>query len=235
MPRPAKTALGCALVRNASAGRKCQETPCFRGFLSRRNSRKSAPRRNEIGRRGPKDANSPGKPANSQPAFVTRAGAQGRVAAADGGQLGRRFLREQEPSGTLSRHASGMHELWLLLHEVRGILVAGGGRPERGTSATTRLRRTNMATLQVKGLDDQLYQALGARASMDNRSVSQEVAVIIREFLSRPAKDARQTTQALLELAGTWQDDRSARQIAADIRKARRSGRRFRKDRDVFA
>lgn len=92
-----------------------------------------------------------------------------------------------------------------------------------------------MATLQVKGLDDQLYQALGARATMDNRSVSQEVAVIIREFLARPARDSRQTTQALLELAGTWQDDRSAKQIAADIRKARRTGRRFRKDRDVFA
>ena len=42
-----------------------------------------------------------------------------------------------------------------------------------------------MATLQVKGLDDSLYLALGARASIDNRSVSQEVVTMIQEFLAR--------------------------------------------------
>ena len=92
-----------------------------------------------------------------------------------------------------------------------------------------------MATLQVKGLDDRLYEALRARAAMDNRSVSQEVVVMIREFLSRPTQDPAQATRTALELAGSWQDERTAAQIASDLRKARRSGRRFRKDRDVFA
>ncbi len=91
-----------------------------------------------------------------------------------------------------------------------------------------------MATLQVKGIDEHLYNALGARAAMDNRSISQEVVMMIREFLGRPPRDLREATCAVLELAGTWQDDRTARQIASDLRRARRSGRRFGKDRDVF-
>ena len=92
-----------------------------------------------------------------------------------------------------------------------------------------------MATLQVKGLDDRLYKALGARAAMDNRSVSQEVVVMIREFLARPPHDPRQATQEMLRLAGTWQDERTAKQITSDLRKARRSKRRFGKGDDVFA
>lgn len=91
-----------------------------------------------------------------------------------------------------------------------------------------------MATLQVKGIDDRLYQALGARAAMDNRSVSQEVVSIIREFLGRPTRDPREATRRLLELAGSWRDDRTARQIASDLRKARRSRGRPRKSLHVF-
>ncbi len=91
-----------------------------------------------------------------------------------------------------------------------------------------------MATLQVKGLDDDLYRALGARAAMDNRSISQEVVTMIQEFLARPSQVPRETTRAFLELAGSWADRRSAKQIAAGVRKARRSKKRFR-DPDVFA
>ncbi|MFH1919184.1 MAG: antitoxin, partial [Planctomycetota bacterium] len=89
-------------------------------------------------------------------------------------------------------------------------------------------------TLQVKGLDERLYKALGARAAMDNRSISQEVVMMIREFLARPPRDPREATHAVLELAGTWQDERTAGKIASDLRRARRPGRRFRNDRDVF-
>lgn len=92
-----------------------------------------------------------------------------------------------------------------------------------------------MATLQVKNLDDRLYQALGARAASDNRSISQEVVTMIREFLARPPCDPREATGELLALAGSWQDERSAQQIASDLRKSRRSRRRGRKNSDVFA
>ena len=84
-----------------------------------------------------------------------------------------------------------------------------------------------MATLQVKGLDDNLYFALRSRARRDNRSISQEVVTIIEDFLSHPGKHSKDTTRAFLELAGSWEDDRTAQHIAGEIRKNRRTGRRF--------
>ena len=92
-----------------------------------------------------------------------------------------------------------------------------------------------MATLQVKGLDDRLYAALGARAAMDNRSISQEVVTLIEEFLARPQRDPRTATRAFLDLAGSWPDDRPPARIAAEIRRARRSRHRFKGAKDVFA
>lgn len=85
-----------------------------------------------------------------------------------------------------------------------------------------------MATLQVKGMDDALYQALAARAAQDNRSISQEVVTVIQDYLARPRSSVREANEAFLELCGAWADDRSAREIVADIRKHRRDSRRFR-------
>ena len=80
-----------------------------------------------------------------------------------------------------------------------------------------------MANLQVKGIDDDLYRALKARAKLDNRSVSQEVVMLIEDFLARGGGDRRRPAAALLEIAGSWVDGRSAAEIAAETRKARRS------------
>jgi plasmid stability protein len=91
-----------------------------------------------------------------------------------------------------------------------------------------------MATLQVKGMDDRLYQALGARAAMENRSISQEVVSIIQKYLSTPLEDSRVSARALLALAGSWQDERSAEEIVRDIRQSRRFGRRNKELGDVF-
>jgi len=91
-----------------------------------------------------------------------------------------------------------------------------------------------MATLQVKGFDDRLYAALRARAAMQNRSVSQEVVTMIRQCLSQPPEDPRAATLAALELAGSWEDDRSAGEIADEAMAGRRTERRFNSQSDVF-
>jgi len=83
-----------------------------------------------------------------------------------------------------------------------------------------------MATLQVKGMDDDLYRALAARAAREQRSISQQVTRIVQDHLAQRRGSAEETTAALLELCGTWKDDRSAREIAEDIRGSRRSGQR---------
>lgn len=81
-----------------------------------------------------------------------------------------------------------------------------------------------MAVLQVRTIDDDLYEALGRRAAMDNRSISQEVITIIKDFLSKPGAVAAPDDEAL-RLAGAWSDERSAETIAGSIRAARKSER----------
>jgi plasmid stability protein len=83
-----------------------------------------------------------------------------------------------------------------------------------------------MATLQVKGLDDDLYRALAARAAQEHRSISQQVTKIIEDHMAQRRGFAEERTAALLELCGTWNDDRSADEIADDIRRSRASRRR---------
>ena len=83
-----------------------------------------------------------------------------------------------------------------------------------------------MATLQVKGMDDDLYRALAARAAQEQRSISQQVKRIIQDHLAQRRGSAHETTTAFLELCGTWNDDRSAREIADDVKRARKSGGR---------
>jgi plasmid stability protein len=85
-----------------------------------------------------------------------------------------------------------------------------------------------MANLQVKGIDDDLYRALGARAKRENRSISQQVVTIIEEYLTRGGEIGRRPAAAFLDLAGSWADERDADEIAREIRKARRNRQRAR-------
>lgn len=84
-----------------------------------------------------------------------------------------------------------------------------------------------MATLQVRSIDDQLYKALGRRASMDNRSISQEVVAILKTYLSLPTTSHTNNTNEFLEMCGSWQDERSEQEISGEIRQDRRAGKRF--------
>ena len=81
-----------------------------------------------------------------------------------------------------------------------------------------------MAVLQVRSIEDDLYEALGRRAAMDNRSISQEVITIIKDFLSKPAATSAPDAE-VLKLAGSWSDDRSAKEIVKEIRSARKTKR----------
>jgi plasmid stability protein len=82
-----------------------------------------------------------------------------------------------------------------------------------------------MAILQIKGIDDELYARLKRMAAEDSRSVSQEVLHLTKEFMAR--REAQNvcagSAKALLELAGTWDDDRDAAEIAREIKAGRRN------------
>jgi plasmid stability protein len=86
-------------------------------------------------------------------------------------------------------------------------------------------RGSVMAIPQIKGIDDALYARLRQRAAADHRSTSQEVLHLLQGYLTREESEpvAATSARALLALAGSWDDERSAEQTSADIRAARRN------------
>lgn len=85
----------------------------------------------------------------------------------------------------------------------------------------------DMATLQVKSVDDQLYEALGKRAVMENRSISQEVIFILKAYLSSPSLKYQESTTRFLEICGSWEDSRNADEIISEIRRSRQTVKRL--------
>jgi len=84
-----------------------------------------------------------------------------------------------------------------------------------------------MANLQIKGVEEDFYEDLKRLAAASHRSVSGTVLAALEEYLAKQRKveQAASPAQALLALAGSWEDTRSAREIAAGVRRARRSSR----------
>lgn len=91
-----------------------------------------------------------------------------------------------------------------------------------------------MANLQVRDIDDRVYNELKQRARSKHRSLSQEVVSIIEDYLSKPIADTKGQSDMWLELVGSWEGPESADQILRSIRKGRATSRRFRKDNAVF-
>lgn len=85
-----------------------------------------------------------------------------------------------------------------------------------------------MANLQIKGIDGDFYEELKRMAAAGHRSVSGTVLAALKEYLAKQSEVGRAVSpgQALLSLAGSWEDDRPAAKIAAEIRGARRLSRR---------
>jgi hypothetical protein len=84
-----------------------------------------------------------------------------------------------------------------------------------------------MAILQVRDIDDRLYASLKKIARSENRSLSQEVVSILEKYLANPAVFTNNPTQEFLALSGSWDDSRKADEIIHDIKKNRKSNRRF--------
>ena len=91
-----------------------------------------------------------------------------------------------------------------------------------------------MANLQVRDIEDKLYDSLRRLAKRQRRSISQEVVRILELYLSSPRRFDNNPTEEFLKLAGSWDDDRSADQIVRDMRESRNSRRRFGEDNELF-
>ncbi len=84
-----------------------------------------------------------------------------------------------------------------------------------------------MANLQVRDLDDRLYNSLKLKAKMENRSISQEVIYILEKYLSNPSEYNNCTTKEFLSLCNAWDDDKDADEIINNIKKDRKNSERF--------
>ncbi len=84
-----------------------------------------------------------------------------------------------------------------------------------------------MAMLQVRDMDDRLYDRLKFAARRDNRSVSQQVITILQNYFTSVPLKTTNATEEFLKLAGTWEDSRSTEEIIDDIYSSRVNSTRF--------
>jgi predicted CopG family antitoxin len=91
-----------------------------------------------------------------------------------------------------------------------------------------------MAILQVRDIDDRIYENLKKISQQNKRSISQEVIHIIETYLSNPQIIKKNSTEEFLKLAGSWQDDRSAEEIISETRKGRSKNKRFSQEHGIF-
>ena len=84
-----------------------------------------------------------------------------------------------------------------------------------------------MAMLQVRDMDDRLYDRLKFVAKADNRSISQQVITILQKYFTSTPVKTKNATEEFLKLAGTWEDSRSTEEIIDDIYNSRVTSTRF--------
>jgi hypothetical protein len=88
-----------------------------------------------------------------------------------------------------------------------------------------------MANLQIKGIQDELYEEIKKLAAAENRSISQQVLFLLKQYLAQTKRLSTPETpaQVLLALSGSWQDDRPAEEIITEIRESRMNSRKLSK------
>ena len=84
-----------------------------------------------------------------------------------------------------------------------------------------------MAMLQVRDIDDRLYDRLKFDAKCDNRSISQQVISILQDYFTSIPIKTKNATEEFLKLAGSWEDARNTEEIIDDMRAARVNSTRF--------
>jgi len=89
-----------------------------------------------------------------------------------------------------------------------------------------------MANLQVKDIDNNLYNSLKSLAKQKRRSVSQEVIRILESYLSKPSTKQMDATDIFLNLS--WTGDESTETLIKDIQSKRINSKRFKASKNVF-
>jgi len=89
-----------------------------------------------------------------------------------------------------------------------------------------------MATLQVRDIDDDVYNSLKMLAKKDHRSISQEVANILEAYVKMPDKKHSFQTEEFLSLK--WSGRESAEALIEKIKPKTKESRRFGEKNGLF-
>jgi hypothetical protein len=86
-----------------------------------------------------------------------------------------------------------------------------------------------MANLQIKGIKDEFYAQIKALADSENRSISQQVLYLIKEYIvkEKSIKKTKTPAQVLLELTGSWADTKNAEEIISDLKTNRKNSKKL--------
>jgi hypothetical protein len=86
-----------------------------------------------------------------------------------------------------------------------------------------------MANLQIKNIDEAFYGRIKALADSENRSISQQVLYLLKGYLAggKMTGAAKPPAQVLLDLGGSWQDDRDPGEIIDDIKRDRLNSKKL--------
>ncbi len=76
-----------------------------------------------------------------------------------------------------------------------------------------------MANLQIKGIDNDIYDHLKALAATEHRSVSQQVLFLVRAYLAgtNHSNSIKTPAEVLLELSGSWEGSRGPEEIKENV------------------
>lgn len=86
-----------------------------------------------------------------------------------------------------------------------------------------------MANLQIKGIDNEIYEEIKKLAAEENRSVSQQTLFLLKDYLAkkRLVRTLKTPAQVLIELSGSWEEDQDAPAIIAKIKRARKMSKKL--------
>ena len=86
-----------------------------------------------------------------------------------------------------------------------------------------------MANLQIKNIDDDFYKKIKALADAENRSVSQQVIFLVKDYLLKRQNISKIKTpaQMLLDISGSWDENVEADEIIERIKSHRSNSKKL--------
>jgi len=84
-----------------------------------------------------------------------------------------------------------------------------------------------MVNIHIMGMDDDLVSQLKSLAASENRSINHQILFLLKKYLAsrHQLKGINTPAQVLLDLSGSWEDDRPAEKILKKLKAERKNSK----------